>query len=331
MKNNFLSELELDEETKEHLDNVFTKFDARFSENTYRNRKVVIRQFSEYISEEDLREIGSIEVDDWVNGMLSEGYAPRSVRGKTYALSAIFNELVTREVIDENPVENVSVEDLEQTKQDEYHTENNRGQYLTVEEYEQLADAAENLRDEVLIRLLWQTGVRVSEAADIRIRDIDRDSRSITVRNAKSGEHSETGTRTVYYDRKFSVLLRNYIDGGYREGYVGLSEEKEDDGHLLVSKEKYSLNKEYITKFVAETAERAGIQEVMYENKAGAEMKRVNAHLLRKSYGVHRTKNGMPIAYLSELMGHSDVTVTKENYLHFREDDIEEAERTYRP
>ncbi|WP_191906105.1 MULTISPECIES: tyrosine-type recombinase/integrase [unclassified Haloarcula] len=331
MKNEFIADLGLNEESKDQLDRVFTKIDARFTENTYRNRKVVIKQFTEFSIEDDLRDVGSVEVDDWVSHLLTDDYAPRSVRGKAYALSGVFNELVTRNFVESNPVEDVSVEDLEQTRQDQYHTENNKGQYLSIEEYEKLVKATDNVRDKVMVRLLWQTGCRVSEAADVRISDIDRDNRSITIRNAKSGKYKDTGTRTVYYDRKFSVLLRQYIDEGYREGFVGLSEDKEDHGHLLVSNEKYSLNKEYITKFIAEIAERAGIQDVMYENRAGNEMKRVNAHLLRKSYGVHRTKNGMPIAYLSELMGHADVTVTKENYLHFREDDIEEAERTYAP
>ena len=331
MNNKFVSELKLNKASQKQLDRVFTKFDARYTQNTYRNRKVVIRQFSEFTVEDDLREVGSVEIDDWISHLLADEYAPRTVRAKVYALSAISSELVTREFIRENPVEEVSVENLKQTKQDEYHAEQNKGQYLTVEEYSQLVEATKNLRDEVMTRLLWQTGVRVSEASSIRISDIDRGERSITVRNAKSGKYEETDTRTVYYDRRLGNLLRRYIDQGYREGFVGLSEEKEDDGHLLVSNEKYSLNKEYITQFVSETAERAGIQEVMYENKSGNEMNRVNAHLLRKSYGVHRTKNGMPIAYLSELMGHEDVTVTKENYLHFRDDDIEEAERRYRP
>jgi len=331
MENDFLKDLDLNENSLKQLDRVFTKIDARFSHNTLKNRRVSIKQFSEFSIEEDLRNVGSVEVDDWVSTLLADDYAPRTVRAKTYALSAVFQELVTREFIESNPVEEVSVEDLEQTKQDEYHTEQNKGQYLSVEEYDALVEEADSLRDKVLVRLLWQTGVRVAEATDIRISDIDRDSRSITVRNAKSGKYSDTGTRTTYYNRQFSVLLKKYIDDGYREAFVGLSEEKEDTGHLLVSKENYSLHKQYITKYIAEMAEDAGIQEVMYTNRQGDEMKRVNAHILRKSYGVHRTKNGMPLAYLSELMGHSDVTVTKENYLHFREDDIEEAERRYAP
>jgi integrase/recombinase XerD len=331
MENEFVSELDLDKESKQQLDRVFTKFDGRTKENTYRNRKVVIKQFAEFTHQQNLKEVSRVDIDDWVSHLLAEEYAPRTLQSKAYALSAIFNELIVREYIDSNPVEEIDVEDFEQSKQDEYHIRNNKPQYLTVEEYQKLVNSAENLRDEIMIRLLWQTGVRVEEASKIKLSDIDRENYSILVRNAKSKKHQKTRTRTVYYNRKFSILLRKYIDQGYRKGFVGTSEEKEDQGHLLVSNERYKLGKQYITKKVAEIAEKAGIQEVMYTNKAGQEMKRVNAHLLRKSYGVHRTREGMPIAYLSELMGHMDVTVTKESYLHFRDDDIEEAERRYRP
>jgi len=329
MNNEFIESLDVGEESAEQLDRVFSKFDARVGDKTYSNRRTSITQFVEFSGVADLTRVDSVVVDDWVHHLLNDGYAPRSARTKTYAVSAVFNELVTRGFVEENPVEEVDVDDLSQTRQEEYHTETNQGEYLSVAEFETLVENAGNLRDEVMIRLLWQTGVRVAEAADIRLNDIDQENRSIKIRNAKSGRYAATGTRTVYYDRSFELTLTKYLNG-YRTGFVG-SVDAEDTGHLLVSSEKYSLHKEYLTAIVAETADEAGIQEVMYTNQRGQEMRRVNAHILRKSYGVHRTKNGMPIAYLSELMGHADISVTQESYLHFRDDDIEEAERRYSP
>jgi len=47
--------------------------------------------------------------------------------------------------------------------------------YLTVEEAHRLMDAAENERDRLFFRLLWETGVRVSEAIAIRLGDISRE------------------------------------------------------------------------------------------------------------------------------------------------------------
>ena len=47
--------------------------------------------------------------------------------------------------------------------------------YLTPEEAHQLIDAPRNDRDRLFLRLLWETGVRVSEAVKIRLVDVGRD------------------------------------------------------------------------------------------------------------------------------------------------------------
>ena len=47
--------------------------------------------------------------------------------------------------------------------------------YLTPEEAHLLIDAAETERDRLLLELLWETGVRVSEAIFLRLESVGRD------------------------------------------------------------------------------------------------------------------------------------------------------------
>ena len=47
--------------------------------------------------------------------------------------------------------------------------------YLTHDEAHQIIDATDNERDSLFLRLLWETGVRVSEAIRIKLGDISRD------------------------------------------------------------------------------------------------------------------------------------------------------------
>ena len=47
--------------------------------------------------------------------------------------------------------------------------------YLTPEEAHPLINSTENERDRLLLRLLWETGVRVSEAIRIQLGDVARD------------------------------------------------------------------------------------------------------------------------------------------------------------
>lgn len=69
----------------------------------------------------------------------------------------------------------------------------------------------------------------------------------------------------------------------------------------------------------------------MYTDAGGATRHWLSAHLLRKSYAVHRVRNGMPVVYLTDTMGHADVETTKERYLDYREDDVREADEDYSP
>ena len=80
--------------------------------------------------------------------------------------------------------------------------------YLEPGEVERLEQAAEYLRDKLLIRLLFHLGCRVSEALGIRVEDIDFKQGTVTI------EHL---WRSVKYEE---VYLKAYQDG--REARIGL-------------------------------------------------------------------------------------------------------------
>jgi len=57
--------------------------------------------------------------------------------------------------------------------------------YLEIQEIEQLEQAAEYLRDRLLIRLLFHLGCRISEALGIKTGDIDFKQGQITIQHLK--------------------------------------------------------------------------------------------------------------------------------------------------
>ena len=59
--------------------------------------------------------------------------------------------------------------------------------YLDLEDIELLEEAATNLRDRLLIRLLFRLGCRVSEALALRVEDIDFDLGRVTILHLKRG------------------------------------------------------------------------------------------------------------------------------------------------
>jgi len=57
--------------------------------------------------------------------------------------------------------------------------------YLSPKQVERLIAVATNLRDVLLIRIPWRTGIRVSELLGLRISDIDFDGRVLVIKVQK--------------------------------------------------------------------------------------------------------------------------------------------------
>jgi len=216
----------------------------------------------------------------------------------------------------------VDVADYEKTKQDEHLD----CQYVTKEEFEAMIKACEKTRERLVCRLFWDTGVRVGEAVEIQLSDINRRNKSIEVESEKTKKMAKDEKRIVYYSRALENILTDWLDNGERNSYFGSK-----GNYLICSREAEQMYEGSVSDIVRNVADRAGVLKELYKDKSGRTRHFPHPHALRKSYGVYRTKRGMPIAYLSELMGHSDIETTKEKYLKFREDDIKEADRRYRP
>ena len=176
------------------------------------------------------------------------------------------------------------------------------------------------VRNELLIRLMFQTGIRTKELRNIRIQDLDRNNRSIKVEDAKSNKY-----RTVFYN-DLEPWLSQWLDQGYRDSLRPAS----DSPYLFITnrKERFSINT--ASRVITEAADNAEIQETMYEDNNGGERKRITPHALRHGFARSCVKDGMDISYLKELMGHENLDVTKQ-YLKFTDQDKRDAVRKHGP
>jgi len=76
-----------------------------------------------------------------------------------------------------------------------------------------LISVAPNLRDALLVRIPWRTGIRVGELIGLRISDIDFDSRALVIKvqkmRRKDGKTIEK-RRMVPIDRATLDMIREY-------------------------------------------------------------------------------------------------------------------------
>ena len=140
---------------------------------------------------------------------LQSGLSGGTVRNRRWAISAFYNEL------DEMADEDYSIPDFENPSDDldlsDWQDLKNIGRKkeelkedITYLSPEQVAALAENApsptwRNELIIRMLYQTGLRRGELADIQLSDIDRDQREISIHAEKTHLN-----RRVYYQPTFA-------------------------------------------------------------------------------------------------------------------------------
>lgn len=130
---------------------------------------------------------------------------------------------------------------------------------------------AQSARVHLLVALLMETGLRLTEALSIRRRDIDQNSNSITVYGKGRKE------RVVFFGARTARML---------EGCPAMGD------HLLEFSSERELRRELA-------------------DEVGGYVNGVHPHMLRHTFACALINNGMALKDVSVLMGHAHVTTTE--------------------
>lgn len=319
------------------VEKYLTQIKARKSEHTFKQRRTTLKQFREFISPlRDVLDVDSDDIDDWLNHLSNDDYSDKTILNKAYDLSHTYDFFESRGYIDNNPWgrDNQNI-DLDWLSNEPEIDSQSDVRFLDEDEFQAILDACEKPRNRLIHQLLWSTGVRAEEACKIEISDIneyrdnpDTDDDGTVIRKIEvsTGKQQSDAKREVYYGQDLAHELRNWLERGARASYLFSG----DSDRLLLTKQSDRMPPNRLAEIVDETAEKAGVQEYLWVNQRGQKMRRVTPHTFRHSYAVHRVKNGMPIVFLQDLLGHADIEQTRV-YLKFRNEQKREADRRYRP
>jgi integrase/recombinase XerD len=163
--------------------------------------------------------------------------------------------------------------------------------YLSREEMDKLLEAPSSIyqaRDKAILRLLYTSGLRVSELTSLNKEDVDFQEGTVTVRDGKGGRDRVTFTTTGTLQ-----LLKDMIYKRTRKG-------REDKGPALFTN-RYGnrLTPRSIQRIVKEASREAGIT------------KEVTPHILRHTFAVHSLNEDFNIKEIQQLLGHSSLSSTQ--------------------
>ncbi|WP_193309341.1 tyrosine-type recombinase/integrase [Halorubrum halophilum] len=324
----------------------YHQYKEKQSASTAREYRRHVRRFRDYLAdytEATLWDCHSGHAEDYYQWMKDDkGYAPSSVRVAHASLGDFYNTLETfgtdgrrgfPEVsVAQDPTEHATPERLDGMYSQSKKDKRNGDKPLSKEEVAELIEnvPAPTVRNELICRMLYQTGMRRSELVRIKLDDIDRNNRHIAVFGKKTGE-----PRNVWYQPSLDSLLSLWIEGDRNAVFHA-----EDSPYLFPTRRQERMDEQTVTDVVTTAAENANLQETVYETKRPSnakdghktpEVRRVGAHTLRKSFGVHFINDGGDISFLADLLGHDDIETTKENYLKYSTKDLENSVRRHGP
>lgn len=175
----------------------------------------------------------------------------------------------------------------------------------TVLEKELLEDMGEA---KLLIYITLYTGIRIGEACALRWEDIDLDTKLIYVRQTVSRVwFSEDG-------KKKSMLVIGSPKSESSLRCIPICSKL----HTILCSFPYRKRRGYI---LASTADNSFISPRTFEYRYKAILRKcsiepVNYHALRHTFATRCIERGVDIKSLSEILGHSDVSITLNTYVH---------------
>lgn len=160
---------------------------------------------------------------------------------------------------------------------------------LTKEELSAFFNACDNYMYQTIFMLIYGSGLRVSEAVNLKIKDIDSKKMRIFVRGGKGGKDRYTVLPKVSLD-----MLRKYYK---------MYKPKHLEGYIFLNREGNRIKTERTRVFFRK-----------YRRKAKIDEKFV-VHSLRHGFATDLIERGASILEVKELMGHSNIRSTME-YIH---------------
>ena len=163
----------------------------------------------------------------------------------------------------------------------------------------------EGIRDHLLIDMLYSTGMRRSEAAGLKDRDIDLDGHQLKVMGKGNKE------RLIPTGPELEALIAQYRDR--RNAEVGMETDHfftDIDGNPLTPQRVYALAHKYLAHL--------------------PQLSRKGAHVLRHSFATNMLAEGADLMAVKELLGHASLQST-EVYTHLTPKDIIENYKQAHP
>lgn len=274
------------------------------SENSIFSYTYDIKKFQNFINEhqKSFLEVQTDDITDFLKEQKNKKISSRSLARAVAALRQFYKYLKDEEKVTINPAEKVQTPEVKKTLPD----------YLTIGEIDELFDSIREdepyeLRDKAIFELLYSSGLRISEACNLKLDDVDLENMFLTIRG-KGGRE-----RLVPFGDRSLRILQAYLESAREEILKSRYSE-----YIFISKKGDFLNRKSVWRLLKKYLNRTDIKKI------------VTPHTFRHSFATHLIENNADLRSVQELLGHIDISTTQV-YTHMASRTLKEVHKKFHP
>ncbi len=259
----------------------YMEVEKRASDHTLKSYQRDIKQLKNYCSSQQYQHWNSVQPSDirkHIANRHRNGISSKSLQRELSAIRSFYNYLLKKHIISSNPANHIRA-----PKQ-----ERKLPKVLDVDQVfgilETIPDSLLEIRDLAMFELFYSSGLRLSELANLNIKDIDFTDHSLRVRYGKGGKQRELpiGSKAIAAIKKWLT---------YRP--------ETTDEALFTSTKGQRLGQRSIQLRLDRWCKKIGLPE------------HVHPHMLRHSFASHLLESSQDIRAVQELLGHSNLSTTQ--------------------
>jgi integrase/recombinase XerC len=274
----------------------YIQYEKRYSHHTVSAYRNDLDQFFNFLQINynitDICEVTHPMIRSWVVLLMEEKMSPRSVNRKITTLKSFYKFLLREGRVSINPMKKIISP----------KTSKKLPSFIAKEKMERLFDTIDfgegfpGIRDKIVLEILYDTGMRLSELINLKESDIDFHRSTLKVLGKRNKE------RLIPFSDNFSAILKTYQQARKRF----LEEEKPKIPFASLSSQWLIItdsgNQAY-PRFIYSTVTRYLAQVTT--------LQKISPHVLRHTFATHLLNNGADLNAVKELLGHANLAATQ--------------------
>lgn len=275
------------------------------SSNTILAYREDLNFYLDFIASKEIDALSKIDKSHITNFMLNQkdkGISANSIARRIAAIR-MFHRFLTRERITKSDPSNLI---------DSPRLWKKIPDTLSVNEVESLiaqpdAKGAQGLRDKAILETLYATGMRVSEAVNLKKDNVNLDIGFLRCIGKGNKE------RVIPLGKKAIAAINRYLESGRPKLIKGKESE-----FLFLNRFGSRISRVSLWKIIKKYAKAAKIK------------KPIKPHTLRHSFATHLLERGADLRSVQEMLGHSNISTTQ-IYTHINKDRLKTIHRMFHP